>query len=122
MDTKTLKYLRYEIALGSAIPMPPPEIDYFKGKQHSLQQYLFILCKKNVGCLGKKDGRWEFGDEAHGRAKASSRPDIAELFDAVAELGIIVPKPPDGTAADAEGILIPYGLSDSYAEKFDSFG
>ena len=118
MDTKTLKYLKYEIALNSPIPMPQPEIDYFKGKQHSVQQFLYMLCKKNVGSLGKKDGRWEFGDEAHGKGKASSRPDITEFFDAFVELGIIVPKPPDGTAADADGVFIPYELTESYAERF----
>jgi hypothetical protein len=122
MDAKTTKYLKYEIALGSDIPMPAPPIDYYTSKQFSLQQFLHTLCKAHIGSLGKKDGAWMFGPDASERARLSSRSDITELFDFAAEVGIIEEIPPDQEPKErGEGVFVPYQLSKAYWEKFDKF-
>ncbi len=122
MDAETIKYLKYEIALGSVIPMPPPPIDYYTSKQFSFQQFIFTLCKAHIGSLGKKDGVWSFGPDAPERAKLGSRSDITELFDFAAELGLIEEIPPDQEPKErGEGVFVPYQLSKAYWDKFDKF-
>jgi hypothetical protein len=122
MDVETFKYFKYEIALGSIIPMPPPPIDYYTSKQFSFQQFLHTLCKEHIGALGKKDGSWSFGPDASDRARLGSRSDITELFDFAAEIGIIEEIPPDQEPNErGEGVFVPYQLSKAYWEKFDKF-
>ena len=115
MAEETFKHFRYEIALGAPIPIPKPKIDYYSGQQYSLQQFLHTLCKENIGSLGKREGKWSFGEDAPKRAALHSRADITQLFDFAEQMGIIEP---DSSAA---GDFIPYKLSEKYWEKFDKF-
>ncbi len=121
MDVETFKHFKYEMALGAAIPMPEPKIDYYPHSQFSVQQFLHTLCKENVGSLGKRGGKWEFGEDAAG-VRLSPRTDITQLLDYAEELGIIGPSSPDGAPADqGPDVFIPYQLSKAYWDKFDKF-
>jgi len=120
MADTSLKYFKYEIALDNAIPMPKPEIDFFPHDQYTVQQYLYTLCKANIGALGKRDGKWEFGEAPFPKVSLSSRSDIVQIFKFAEELGIIVPA--EGVEnADQPGTFIPYQLSKAYWTKFDKY-
>ena len=122
MDLETFKHFKYEIALGAAVPMPEPRIDYYPHSQFSVQQFLHTVCKAHIGSLGKRDGQWVFGEDAPAGARLSSRPDITQLLDYAENMGIIEPKPADGTSGSPEpGAFVAYQLSRSYWEKFDKF-
>jgi hypothetical protein len=122
MDVETFKHFKYEIALGAAIPMPEPKIDYYSHCQFSVQQFLHTLCKEHIGSLGKRKGEWQFGEDAPASARLSSRSDITQLLDYAEELGVIEPKPPEGTEADQSAdIFVPYQLSKAYWDKFEKF-
>ena len=112
MDTGSFKYFKYEITLGATMEMPQPKIDWYPHNQHSIQQFLYTLCKEHVGALGKKDGKWTPGDEEYAELKLGSRADITQMFDFAEQMGIIAP-------ADAVGDFTPYKLSDAYWTKFD---
>ena len=116
MYTVTRASFRYEIALGAPFPIPEPKLDYYPHSQDNLQQFLHALCKKNIGSLGKKDGKWSFGEDCPDSVKLGSRQDLKQLFDFAEELNIIVAKPDAG----GEG-FIPYQLSESHWSKFDKF-
>ncbi len=119
MPEELYKYFKYEIALGQAVPMPKPPINYFPNKQYSVQQFLHALCKEHVGSLGKRGGIWEFGEDAPKDAKLSSRSDVTQIFDFAEKMGIIEP---ESDAASATGdVFVPYRLSQAYQEKFDKF-
>ncbi len=122
MDIETFKHFKYEIALGSPIPMPEPRIDYYPHSQFSVQQFLHALCKAHIGSLGKRGGRWAFGDDAPPGVRLSSRSDITQLLDYAEELGIIEPKPADGAVEVTDtGAFVTYQLSKSYWDKLDRF-
>jgi hypothetical protein len=124
------KYFKYEIALGNAIPMPEPKVDFFPHDQYSVQQFLRTLCKTHIGALGKKERVWAFGAAFAPKMKLSSRPDIQQLFDFAEEMGIIEPVPPGELPPPAEGASAPveaeagfvaYRLTKIYWSKFDRF-
>ena len=119
MSSDTFKHFKYELALGNAIPMPKPPIDYYPHDQFTVQQFLVALCKTNVGSLGKRGGKWEFGEDAPSTARLSSRPDITEIFDFAEKLGIIEQQ--SGDAEGASGAFIPYKLSEAYWDKFEKY-
>lgn len=122
MTKEILRYFKYEIALGAAIPMPKQKIDVHPNDQNSVQQFLHALCKAHIGSLGKKDGSWAFGGELAHKAKLSSRPDIVEIFDTVEELGIIEKATPENVVVkDEDTSFVPYQLSQAFWEKFDKF-
>lgn len=122
MTKEILRYFKYELALGAAIPMPKQKIDVFPNDQDSVQQYLYILCKAHIGSMGKKEGSWAFGGEFANKVRLSSRPDIVEIFDAVEELGIIEKASPENvTVKSDDEAFIPYQLSKAYWEKFDKY-
>jgi hypothetical protein len=122
MNIEAFKCFKYEIALGIAIEMPKPPIDYYPNKQFTIQQFLYTLCKEHIGSLGKKDGKWEFGEDASDRARLSSRSDITEIFDYAQKLGFIEEIPADQEPKErGEGVFVPYQLSKSSWEKFDKF-
>lgn len=112
MDTASYKYFKYEITLGAPMPMPQPKIDWYPHNQHSIQQFLYTLCKEHIGALGKKDSQWVAGDEEYQNLKLSSRSDITQIFDFAEEMGIIEP-------GDAAGDFTAYKLSKTYWAKFD---
>lgn len=114
MAEETFKHFKYEIALGAAFPMPKPKINYYSGKQYSFQQFLYTLCKENPGALGKREGKWSFGEDAPKEASLNSRPDITQLFDYAEQLKIIEPMP-------EQNGFIPYKLAESYHTKFEKF-
>ena len=116
MEKEFVKYLKYEIALNQPIPMPKPQMDWYPHSQFSLQQFLYMVCKENIGALGKKDGKWVPGEEEYKNIKLSSRSDVTDLFDVAEHLGIIVPKP---DSPQGEGVFIPYQLSEAYWDKFN---
>jgi len=116
MSIEEYRHFKYEMALGSDIPMPEPKIGYYPHDQFTLQQYLLTLCKQHIGSLGKSNGKWRFGDDAPPNVRLSSRPDIVQLFDFAEKLGIIVPAE-GGESADFQ----PYQLSKAYWEKFDKY-
>lgn len=118
MSDETLQHFKYEIALGSAIPMPKPKIDYYPNDQYTVQQYLHTLCKVNVGALGKVKNKWRFGEDAPPSAKLGSRPDIREFFDFAEKLGII--EPAEGGDPSSEEFT-PYKLTEAYWDRFDKF-
>lgn len=117
MDKAALKHFRYELALGKEVPMPKPKVDFFPNSQYSVQQFLHALCKENVGSLGKKDGKWEFGADCPDSVRLSSRPDMKDIFDFVDELKIIIPVE---SGADDQGFTA-YQLSKSSWDKFDKY-
>jgi len=120
MVDATFKYFKYEIVLDNAIPMPKPEIEFFPHNQYSVQQYLHTLCKVHIGALGKRDGKWEFGEGPYDKVPLGPRPDVTQVFDYAAELKIIVPV--EGVEnADQPGTFIPYQLSKAYWTKFDKY-
>jgi hypothetical protein len=120
MVDATFKYFKYEIVLDNPIPMPKPEIDFYAHHQYSVQQYLHTLCKVHIGALGKKDGKWEFGEGPEPTVPLGPRPDITQIFDYAADLGIIVPA--EGIEnADQPGTFVPYQLSKAYWTKFDKY-
>ena len=121
MADETLKHFRYEIALGAAIPMPKPPLDYYPQAQYSVQQFLLMLCKEQIGALGKKGKTWSFGPEAPDSVRLSSRPDIMELLDYAEEIRIIEPKPGAEAGSGDEGAFVPYQLSQAYWDKFGKF-
>lgn len=116
MDTEYFKYFKYEIALNQPVPMPKPKMDWYPHSQFSVQQFLFMVCKENIGALGKKDGKWVPGEEEYKDIKLGSRQDVTDIFDATEKLGIIVPKP---DAQQGEGVFVPYQLSETYWDKFN---
>ena len=89
MDNKGLKFFKYEIALGSAMPMPKPALDLFQYEQNSVQQFLYTVGKKHVGALTKKGGKWHLKEEGKEEFLLTKRPDICEILDYAAELGIL---------------------------------
>lgn len=122
MNIETFKHFKYEIALGAEIPMPKPAINYYPHDQYTVQQYLHTLCKLHVGSLGKRGGKWAFGDDAPDDARLSSRPEIISVFDFAEKMGIIEPAPSEGgPAADDPEAFIPYKLSQKYWDSFDKF-
>jgi len=122
MQAETFKHFKYEIALGVAIPMPKPELNYYPKKQYSVQQFLHALCKEHVGSLGKRGGKWEFGPDAPHEARLSSREDITQVFDFAEKMGIIEPETTPPSQPDENGeVFIPYRLSKAYWSRFDSF-
>jgi hypothetical protein len=122
MDTETFKHFKYEIALGAAIPMPEPKIDYHPHSQFSVQQFLHTVCKQHIGSLGKRGTEWEFGEDAPAGVRLGSRPDIVQLLDYAEELGIIEPQHSDAVSNGTEtGVFVPYQLSKAYWDKFDKF-
>jgi len=121
MGIRDFKFFKYEITLGSEVPMPKPPIDFYPQQQFTVQQYLYTLCKENVGALGKKDGKWAFGEGCDPLVKIHSRTDIIQIFDYSEKLGIIIPDPEAGGDAGNPESFIPYKLSESYWSKFDKF-
>ena len=121
MDTATFKHFKYEIALGAAVPMPKPAIDFFPHCQYSVQQFLFTLCKENIGALGKKDGKWAFGEKFEPKVQVTKRHDIVQILDFAEQLKIIEPEQGSGAESGASGSFIPYKLSEAYWDKFDKF-
>lgn len=119
MAEETYKHFKYEIALGEPFPMPKPPVNYYQNEQYSVQQFLRALCKLNVGSLGKRGGKWAFGEDAPLDAKLSSRPDITQIFDFAEKMGIIEPESEQSAAG--EETFVPYKLSQAYWEKFDKF-
>jgi hypothetical protein len=117
MAIETYRHFRYEIALGAAIPMPKPGFDYYPHDQYSLQRYLHTLCKKHVGSLGKREGKWSFGDDAPEGVRLSTNMEFMELLDFAEKMGIIVPSESEGGGGD----FTPYKLSDTYWERFEKF-
>jgi hypothetical protein len=117
MDTKGLKFFKYEIALGSAMPMPKPALDLFPYEQNSVQQFLYTVGKKQIGALYKQDGKWHLREEGKDSYLLTKRPDICEILDYAAELSIIVasdsPEPP--------GTPVSFKLSERYWTKFDQY-
>ncbi len=114
MSDETYKHFRYEIALGAVIPVPKPKVNYYSGQQYSLQQFLFTLCKENIGSLGKRNGKWTFGEDAPKDAALHSRSDLTQLFDFAEKMGIIEADAPNND-------FTPYKLSQTYWGKFDKF-
>ena len=122
MAKETFRYFKYEIALGSPIPVPKPKLDVYPDYQNSVQQFLHRTCKQKVGTLGKRDGKWDFGGELFGKARLSSRRDITELLDYAVELGILEPAPAESSASDTGGgEFVAYQLSKAYWDRFDKF-
>jgi len=119
MPEETYKHFKYEIALGEPFPMPKPPINYYPNMQYSVQQFLHTLCKKHVGSLGKRGGKWEFGEDAPKDARLGNRPDIIQIFDYAEKMGVIVPDSGADTASPES--FIPYKLADAYQTKFDKF-
>lgn len=119
MADATFKYFKYEIVLDNPIPMPKPEIEFYPHHQYSVQQYLYTLCKLHPGSLGKRDGKWEFGEGPYEKVPLGPRPDVTQIFDYAQELGIIVPA--EGAATDQPGTFIPYQLSKAYWTRFDKY-
>ncbi len=119
MYTETYKHFKYEIALDQAIPMPKPALDYFTNYQYSVQQYLYALCKMHVGSLGKKEGKWSFGEDAPPTVKLASRPEIVQIFEFAEKMGVIEPASSESPAG--EGQFIPYKLTQAYWDKFDKY-
>jgi len=117
MDTKGLKFFKYEIALGSAMPMPKPALDLFQYEQNSVQQFLYTVGKKQVGALFKKDRKWHLKEEGKDEYLLSKRPDICEMLDYAAELGILIPT----ETSDSPETPITFKLSDRYWSKFDQY-
>lgn len=109
------------MALGNAIPMPEPKIDFFPNRQYSFQQYLHTLCKENVGALGKQGGKWVFGAKFEPTVRPSSRPDFTELLDFAEQLGVLVPAPSEDTQTVGEEPFVAYQLSEAYRNRFDKF-
>jgi len=118
----TFKSFKYELALGAAIEMPKPKMDFFPNEQYSVQQYLYTLCKVNIGSLGKRGSKWAFAGPDAEKVKLSTRPDVTEIFDYAEQLKIIIPKP-DQTPSAEEGQepFVVYQLSEPYWERFDKF-
>jgi len=122
MDAETFKHFKYEMALGAAIPMPEPKIDYFPHSQFSVQQFLHTLCKANVGALGKRAGVWSFGEGAPEGVRLSSRLDIVQILDFAEKLGIIEAVSAGGDSGDQQSdVFTAYKLTEKYWEKFDKF-
>jgi hypothetical protein len=118
----TFKSFKYELALGAAIEMPKPKLDFFPNEQYSVQQYLHTLCKANIGSLGKKGAKWAFAGPDSEKVKLSTRPDVTEIFDYAEQLKIIVPKPDQSPSAEeGEEPLVVYQLSEAYWDRFDKF-
>lgn len=118
----TFKSFKYELALGAAIEMPKPKLDFFPNEQYSVQQYLHTLCKANIGSLGKKGSKWSFAGPDSEKVKLSTRADVTEIFDYAEQLKIIVPKPdqpPPGEGEDQPFVV--YQLSEPYWDRFDKF-
>ena len=115
MDITDYKYFKYELALGTALPMPSPKLDVFPESQYSVQQFLHAVCKENEGSLGKKEGKWCFGDEVQPKVNLSPRTDITQILDFSEQLGVIEPGTP------TEGGFTPYKLSQKYWDKFDKY-
>ncbi len=118
MSQETLKHFRYEIALGVAIPMPKPVINYYPHNQYSVQQYLHTLCKEHAGSLGKRDGKWAFGEDASSDVKLFNYPEVLQIFDFAEQMGVIDPQSP---GEPAEGAFVTYKLSEKYQERFNKF-
>lgn len=118
MESMTFKYFKYEIALGTTVPMPQPKIEVFPHDQFSVQQYLHTLCKAHVGSFGKRNGEWDFADDVRGDVKLYTRPDIIQILDFSEKLGIIEQAPAEGAAGG--GDFVPYKLSKAYWTRFDS--
>jgi hypothetical protein len=121
MDITDYKYFKYEMALGTALPMPAPKLDTFPESQYSVQQFLHMVCKEHVGALGKREGKWCFGDEVEPKVNLGSRSDITLILDFAEQLGVIVRKPSDDGGPSGEGGFTPYQLSQAYWERFDKF-
>ena len=121
MYVETFKHFKYEIALGKAIPMPKPTIDYYPNYQYSVQLFLHALCKTHVGSLGKIEGKWSFGENAPKEVRLSARFDIIQIFDYAEKMGIIEPKPSDSGLDREEAAFIPYQLSKAYWDRFDKY-
>ena len=119
MVREEFKFFKYELALGTPIPMPKPKIDVFPNDQNTVQQFLHAACKVNAGSLGKKDGKWAFSSDVGGDVKLSTRPDITQIFDFAQELGVIEPMPTSDSSGDST--FTPFQLSKSYWDKFDKF-
>lgn len=114
MDNKGLKFFKYEIALGSSMPMPKPALDLFQYEQNSVQQFLYTVGKKHVGALFKKEGKWYLKEEGKDEFLLAKRPDICEILDYATELGILSPQ---GEGSEST----PFKLSERYWEKFDQY-
>lgn len=116
MDTKGLKFFKYEIALGSAMPMPKPPLELFPYEQNSVQQFLYTVGKKQIGALYKEDRKWHLKEEGKEPYLLTKRPDICEILDFAAELNILIAAPADNPDAP-----VAYKLSDRYWTKFDQY-
>lgn len=119
MVREEFKFFKYELALGTPIPMPKPKIDAFPNDQNTVQQFFHAAFKVHAGALGKKDGKWAFSEGVGPDVKLSTRPDITQLFDFAVELGVIEPAQPGQSSAD--GAFTPFQLSKAYWDKFDKF-
>jgi len=118
----TFKSFKYELALGATIEMPKPKLDFFPNEQYSVQQYLYTLCKANIGSLGKKGSKWALAGPDSDKVKLGTRADVTEIFDFAEQLKIIIPKP-DQTpeAGEGEEPFVVYQLSEPYWDRFDKF-
>ncbi len=122
MSFETFKHFRYEIALDQPIEMPKPAIDYYPQEQYSVQQYLHILCKVNIGSLGRIDDKWALGEDAPASVKLSTRPDITQIFDFALRKEILEEIPlEEHTENQKTRGFTPYRLSKVYWEKFDKY-
>ena len=121
MAEMSFKYFKYEMALGNAIPMPEPKIDFFPNRQYSFQQYLHTLCKENEGALGKQGGKWAFGPKYEPTVKLSTRADFTELLDFAEQLGVLEAAASEETQTVGEEPFVPYRLSEAYRNRFDKF-
>lgn len=117
MDTKGLKFFKYEIALGSAMPMPKPALDLFPYEQNSVQQFLYTVGKKQVGALFMKERKWHLKEEGKDEFLLSKRPDISEILDYATELGILVA----AETTDSPETPVTYKLSERYWDKFNKY-
>ncbi|MCB2230227.1 hypothetical protein KQH82_05890 [bacterium] len=121
MEVESLKYFKYEIAVGAAVPMPKPKSDAYPNNQNSVQEYLLTLCKEHIGSLGKIEKEWVFNEAVVGeKVRLDNRSDIRRIFDFAEELGMIVAAPDQSGDGWPEGFMA-YKLSETYWTKFDKF-
>ena len=119
MVREEFKFFKYELALGTPIPMPKPKIDAFPNDQNTVQQFLHAAFKAHAGSLGKKDGKWAFSEDSGADVKLSTRPDITQLFDFAVELGVI--EPMGSAESSGDSAFTPFQLSKAYWDRFDKF-
>jgi hypothetical protein len=121
MEVESLKYFKYEIAVGAAVPVPKPKSDAYPNNQNSVQEFLYTLCKENIGALGKVEKEWVFNEAVVGeKVRLDNRPDLRRIFDFAEELKMIEPAPDQSGEGWPEGFCA-YKLSDTYWTKFDKF-